>query len=224
MKDAQDSDQAMLSEDLISAIKANSFAWTTRACKARAPDARAANGEPAIGWAAREGFHKALSALLAAGADPNATDEKGRVALMAAMQPFDPALRLAMLKNLLSAGADARAKTALGATVAMFAAQSGDAKCLQELAKAGADLKATTDAGASAAVIAAKAEHWGALAFLAGHGALGGVDRDGRSVEAIARAAIDDGSDIDPADWARLERAWLAATPGAREQKESPRL
>ena len=57
--------------------------------------------------AAEKGDKTSVESLLARGADPNAKDEKGQVALMAAAH----AGHLAILESLLAANADINAKT-----------------------------------------------------------------------------------------------------------------
>jgi ankyrin repeat protein len=199
------------------AFESNSFAVALMAVKKFGFDARSDEGEPALNMAARRRKFNAVLALTSRGADPDEADGLGRVALMAALAGSDPAARLQIIKNLLSAGADPNARTPNHKTVAMEAAQAGDAACLRELAAAGADLNALDDQGLNAALIAAGARHWEALGALARLGAcFDGVDPQGRSVEDLIQ-----GARMDPSDWSAVEGRLLgmAARRGSAPSK-----
>jgi ankyrin repeat protein len=95
------------------------------------------------GWspamqACGDGQIKCLRILIAAGADLNASGERGMTPLMvAAMEDEKPCL-----VALLNAGVDLEKKDHLGHTAAGFAAAYGTVECLARLLKAGAELDA----------------------------------------------------------------------------------
>lgn len=85
-----------------------------------------------------DGQIKCLRVLIAAGADLNASGERGMTPLMVAAQDDDEPCLAALLK----AGVDLEKKDHLGHTALWFAAAYGAASCLGRLFKAGVDLDA----------------------------------------------------------------------------------
>lgn len=85
--------------------------------------------------------------LLAAGADVNALDARGRTALH---RMLDRYLMTPALAALLDAGADIEARDADGLTPLMIAAAQSDPPAAQELLKRGADVNARDNQGRSA--------------------------------------------------------------------------
>jgi len=96
----------------------------------------------------------AVKALLKSGADVNGAQGDGMTALHWAAANGDTA----MVQMLLSAGANIRATTRLGAITALhMASQSGHAQVVAALIAAGADTNAATTTGATSLMLAARA-------------------------------------------------------------------
>lgn len=115
---------------------------------------------PDLFVAVRNGDSRALQQLLAAKADPNATDSYGTTPLMYAAAYGS----LESLSSLLAAGAKVNAQTALGSTALMWA--SADTAKLRILLQAGADPKLRASNGATALLCAALRDNVDAVRLL----------------------------------------------------------
>lgn len=100
-------------------------------------DAQSDGWSPAM-QACGDGQIKALRILIAAGADLNASGERGMTPLMVAAQENDEPCLAALLK----AGVDLEKKDDLGHTAGWFASAYEATECLGRLLKAGGDLDA----------------------------------------------------------------------------------
>jgi ankyrin repeat protein len=106
-----------------------------------------------------------VDALLAAGADPNAHDER------LGWRPLD---RFADYGNVdgirlvLAAGAEVDARDFAGATALMAAAENGEADCVALLLDHGADASIRTEDGSTAASLAARRGHHALAATISG--------------------------------------------------------
>eukprot|EP01045_Picozoa_sp_COSAG04_P026775 COSAG04_NODE_3785_length_2534_cov_1.593429_3_plen_318_part_01 len=133
--------QAALGKQLCDAAKKGDAAAIERLVgEGASPDAKRADGLPAVVVAALLGHTAAVEALLRLGADPNATDKYGSTALMAAGSGHADAVAA-----LLRGGAAVNAVGSGGKTALMRAAYLGQAECARLLLEAGADgsLRAT---------------------------------------------------------------------------------
>lgn len=132
-------------------------------------DANAAPaGEPVIMTASRTGSLEAVTALLARGANINATDtSKGQTALMwAAAENHEP-----VIGALLARGADVRARSAAGFTALMFAARQGHLGPARRLVDAGADVNDRTPDGTPILTLAVENLRYSTAEFLLERGA-----------------------------------------------------
>ncbi len=131
----------------------------------------------------RAGKPSMVSALLAAGADPNDRDSKEEPALILALRH-----RSGLVLELLEAGADADAQDRFGATVLHGAARKENLRLVRALLAAGADLSATTPDGETPLLSAASAGSLKVVRELANAGAdLEAADRFGRTALFLAR-------------------------------------
>lgn len=161
---------------------------------------RAPVGEPVLMTAARSGNARAVAALVARGADVNATDSaRGQTALMWAAAHAHPGIVGILLEH----GADVHARSRTeqvvvqrgnryggvisqqravtdravatmpqgGSTPLLFAARSGDLASARLLVAAGADANETAPDGTSALVLASHSGHGPLAAFLLEQGA-----------------------------------------------------
>ena len=100
--------------------------------KIAAPNARDQGGFTALYWTALYGTGAAVTALLEAGADPNATGRNGNA-------PLHVAKSAGAVTALLQAGANPNVRSRLGDTPLHAAAQGGTAEMVTALLQAGAD-------------------------------------------------------------------------------------
>lgn len=101
--------------------------------------------------AARLGMVDTVAALLAAGADVQASDERGYTALFhACHDPDADQGHPAVVEQLLAAGADKEACIGFGVRPLMYAAGNGEAAVVQALLRAGADPLARNEVGRTA--------------------------------------------------------------------------
>jgi ankyrin repeat protein len=166
--------------------------------------------------AAREGRQAVASALLAAGAPANASDDRGVTALMWAARSGDAAT----IRALAAAGADVNARLAdyrmgdarlprsTGWTAVYWAACEERPDAVQALVELGADVDVKDSRGASALDCAADRGSFETVAILRGAGAKGVVDDAKVRMVALLRSAR-------RGDAARV-RALLALGIGAR--------
>jgi ankyrin repeat protein len=111
------------------------------------PNARQWTGETPLMTCARTGAAEAVGALLSHGADVNATEERqGHTALMRAVGAKHPDV----VRRLVAAKADVRARSKGGFTALLFAAQEGDLESARILVAAGADVNEKTSRGPDA--------------------------------------------------------------------------
>jgi hypothetical protein len=123
------------------------------------------------GWsplylAAQEGRIAVVNALLAAGADKEATNYGGATPLYIAAQIG----HLAIADALLAAGANKNAKTNNGTTPLAIAAQKGHISIVRALLASGADADAFDNSGSTALMRAAGGGHTSCIRVLLAHG------------------------------------------------------
>ena len=131
-------------------------------------DARFLDGTTALTNSTRFGFTDLVTALIAAKADPNATDTSGWTPLMYAAWIDDPAV----VQQLVKAGAKLETADDNGLTALGVAAQNGKAKALEALVTAGANVNKTIGkAGYTPLMLASIASSEDIASFLIAHGA-----------------------------------------------------
>lgn len=185
-------------------------------------DGAQADGMTALHWASHHGSSKAVTALLAAGADP-------QIATRYAVRPLSIACRngdAQVVRALLSAGADANARLPGGETPLMTAARTGSAEVVRALLDHGANPAETEANGQTALMWAASAgsidtvtallEAGAALdtASHQGFTALHFAARDGREavVERLLKAGADPNRTMEPKrSGGRAPRAGMSA-------------
>lgn len=109
-----------------------------------------AGARTALHWAAKGGSQEALSALMAAKADPNLKDRQGRTPLWGAVETTP-----AVVKFLIDNGADVNARDTVNATPLLWAAGFGRPETVSLLIANKADVKAVDDNGWTALIWAA---------------------------------------------------------------------
>jgi ankyrin repeat protein len=156
------------------------------------PSAPLPGGETPLMTASRVGSIAAVKALLAAGAAVDAKDERrAQTALMWASAEGHPDV----VRVLVNAGADIRARVPSGFTPLLFAVRAGRLDVVRELLKAGADVDETIPtasrrgyggrlppAGATALLLAVMNAHFELAAFLLDAGANPNADLPGYTV------------------------------------------
>ena len=139
-----------------------------------------------------EGDVQGVWATLAAGADPNARDDKGRTPLIYAGLMCDTKERLAgIVRALLDAGADVNATDDNGVTPLMYIPRQDSVEAIRMLLDAGADVNATDDEGMTP------------LMYIAGDGLAESV-----------RMLLDAGADVNAADDDGMTPLMFAAETG----------
>ena len=154
-------------EPLIEAIRQNDRAAASRAIGAGAnPNAKNANGVPALMLATLYADAALVEALLKLGADPNQADSGGATALMWAIPDRQ------MARVLLDHGANVNARsTSLGRTPLLIAAASpGSVDLLELLLARGANLRAKDTAGYSPLAMAMRSADVEVLRWLTAKG------------------------------------------------------
>lgn len=169
-----DGNDASISGSIVRAVKRAGKSGPTATVKTllgrgASPDARAAgqNGTTLLMIAAGNGNVALTIVLLAAGANVNATDDRGVTALMVAVDQPDTwreakdrsvDRRLACINALLAAGADVNARDAAGWTALMFASQYNyyDAPYVRALLASSADVNAADAKGRTALMVAGR--------------------------------------------------------------------
>ncbi len=114
-------------------------------------EARNAEGATALMVAAHAGQLDVVRALVAAGADVNATDDRGWGPLIKAV--YNPELDRGfadVVETLIQAGANIEAPIAYGIRPLMLAAGYGETAVVETLLKAGADVLARNEGGLTA--------------------------------------------------------------------------
>lgn len=117
--------------------------------------AQASAATPPLVAAAARGDLPAVSKLLAEGAPVNATDERGRTALMAATHADRPDI----VQALLQAGADVNIRDARSDNPFLYAGAQGQLAILRLAIRAGADPRLTNRFGGTALIPAAERGH-----------------------------------------------------------------
>lgn len=131
-------------------------------------DGRFLDGTTALTNATRFGFDDLVGVLIAAKADPNATDISGWTPLMYAAWIDDPAVT----RQLVKAGARLDVADGNGLTALGVAAQNGKAKSLEALVTAGADVNKTIGKAAyTPLMLASIAASEDIASYLIAHGA-----------------------------------------------------
>ena len=113
------------------------------------------------------GNNRAVELFLAAGMDPNSTDEAGRIPLLAAVWRGLPNV----VEILLQSGANTNVRDARGGTALMVAAALGEEGMVRILLSHGASVNTGTDTGETALMMAAENEHLGVARALLAAGA-----------------------------------------------------
>lgn len=118
------------------------------------PNTRIATGETPLMTCSRSGSAEAVSALIAAGAGVDAREPaQHQTALMWAAAEHHSAV----LRRLIEAGADLRARTKNGFTALHFAAREGDIETARVLLAAGVDVNVRTEPDPTEARVGARA-------------------------------------------------------------------
>ena len=138
-------------ETLADAIRSGNAEATRRLAAGDAANARGEGGVTPLMLAAGLGHRPIVDALLAAGADVNAADERGFTALFYGCYNGDEDCGYPdVVEALLAAGADKEAKIGYGVRPLMYAAGNGEAGVVEALLAAGADPLARNDGGRTA--------------------------------------------------------------------------
>jgi ankyrin repeat protein len=168
---------------LFAAIRRGAAADVERlVARGASPNARDAEGIPALMAAALFADADIMELLLKRGADPNLADESGATALMWSVPDRDKVQRL------LDRGAAVDARSETGRTALLVAASyPGTADLLRLLLARGADLRAQDRAGTTALALAARSADVDVVRFLVERGLSPGALNPGAARAALAR-------------------------------------
>lgn len=140
-----------MTETLLDAIRSGNADATRRLATRDAVNARGEGGVTPLMVAAGLGRRPVVDALIAAGADVNAADERGFTALFHGCYNGDEDCGYPdVVEALLAAGADKEAKIGYGVRPLMYAAGNGEAGVVEVLLATGADPLARNDGGRTA--------------------------------------------------------------------------
>jgi len=164
--------------------------------------AEAATSATYLADAIESGDSAQVTALIAQGADVNATQADGMTALHWALQHRDETTTAALI----AAGADVNATTRYGVTPLAIACTQGDEASVQWLLKRGADVDGRQRGGETPLMIAARTGRLAPLEALLDHGAeLNAHDRSGQTAlmwaaaeghAPVVRRLLDAGADF----------------------------
>lgn len=138
-------------DQLLEAIRAGDAEAVARLSKPDLLSARAEGGVTPLMCGAGTGHRPVVAALLAAGADVNASDDRAFTPLFYACYNADEDRGYPkVVEALLEAGADKEAKIGFGVRPLMYAAGNGEAGVVEVLLAAGADPLARNEVGRTA--------------------------------------------------------------------------
>lgn len=140
-----------MSDALFNAVKSGELAQLTAALPGADVNAKGEGGVTPLMLAAGSGQVDMVKALLGAGAEVDARDEREYTALMHGV--YNPDLDRGfpeVVQALIAAGADVETKIFYAIRPLMLAAGAGEAGVVQVLLKAGADAKARNEGGRTA--------------------------------------------------------------------------
>ncbi len=140
-----------MTQELLQAIRDGDARAVARLASPDTVNARGEGGVTPLMLAAGLGRLDVVEALLAAGADVNAADERGYTPLFHGCYNWDEDRGYPdVVEALLAAGADKEATIGFGVRPLMFAAGNGEAGIVEVLLKAGADPMARNEVGRTA--------------------------------------------------------------------------
>jgi ankyrin repeat protein len=164
--------------------------------------AKAATPASALADAIESGAHTQVTALIAQGADVNATQADGMTALHWALQRHDQSTTAALI----AAGADVNAATRYGVTPLAIACTQGDEANVQWLLERGAEIDRRQRGGETPLMIAARTGRLAAVDALLDRGAeINARDRSGQTAlmwaaaeghAPVVRRLLDAGADF----------------------------